>query len=196
MPDGTTDEADERVDDEPPWRRGRAGTAIGRAVHAVLQTIDLATGDGAASLAAAQAAAEGVPDLAAVIEQRVRSVLESPSVKAAVATGKYWREVFVAVPVGERVLEGFIDLLYEDADGELVVVDYKTDGVRNEADADEAVGRYRLQAAAYALAVSRSLARPVSRCVFVFANPTRWFERELEDLADARLEVESLLTSG
>ena len=26
MPDGTTDEADERVDDEPPWRRGRAGT--------------------------------------------------------------------------------------------------------------------------------------------------------------------------
>ena len=150
MPDGTTDEADERVDDEPPWRRGRAGTAIGRAVHAVLQTIDLATGDGATSLAAAQAAAEGVPDLATVIEQRVRSVLESPSVKAAVATGRYWREVFVAVPVGERVLEGFIDLLYEDADGELVVVDYKTDGVRNEADADEAVGRYRLQAAAYA----------------------------------------------
>jgi ATP-dependent exoDNAse (exonuclease V) beta subunit len=189
-------EADERVDDEPPWRRGRAGTAIGRAVHAVLQTIDLATGDGATALAAAQAAAEGVPDLATVIEQRVRSVLESPSVEAAVATGKYWREVFVAVPVGERVLEGFIDLLYEDADGELVVVDYKTDGVRNEADADEAVGRYRLQAAAYALAVSHSLSRPVSRCVFVFANPTRWFERELSDLANARGEVETLLTSG
>ena len=178
-------EADDRPDDEPPWRRGRAGTAIGRAVHAVLQTVDLATGDGATRPAAAQAAAEGVPDLAIVIEQRVRSVLESPSVKAAVATGRYWREVFVAVPVGERVLEGFIDLLYEDVDGELVVVDYKTDGVRNEADADEAVGRYRLQAAAYALAVSRSLSRPVSRCVFVFANPTRWFERELADLTNA-----------
>jgi len=192
----SSSEADDRPDDEPPWRRGRAGTAIGRAVHAVLQTVDLATGDGATALAAAQAAAEGVPDLATVIEQRVRSVLESPSVKAAVATGKYWREVFVAVPVGERVLEGFIDLLYEDANGELVVVDYKTDGVRNEADADEAVGRYRLQAAAYALAVSRSLSRPVARCVFVFANPTRWFERELSDLANARGEVEALLTSG
>ena len=190
------DEGDERVDDEPPWRRGRAGTAIGRAVHAVLQTVDLATGEGSTGLAAAQAAAEGVPDLATVIEQRVRSVLDSPSVKAAVATGKYWREVFVAVPVGERVLEGFIDLLYEDPDGELVVVDYKTDGVRNEAEADEAVGRYRLQAAAYALAVSRSLSRPVARCVFVFANPTRWFERELSDLANARGEVEVLLTSG
>jgi len=31
--------------------------------------------------------------------------------------------------------------------------------------------------------------------VFVFANPTRWFERELSDLANARGEVEALLTS-
>ena len=28
----------------PPWNKGRYGTAIGRAVHAVLQTVDLATG--------------------------------------------------------------------------------------------------------------------------------------------------------
>ena len=34
------------ADERPPWRRGRAGTAIGRAVHAVLQTVDLATGGG------------------------------------------------------------------------------------------------------------------------------------------------------
>ena len=135
----TADEADDRVDDQPPWRRGRAGTAIGRAVHAVLQTVDLATGDGADSLSVAQAAAEGVPALASDIERRVRQVLEAPSVKEAVVSGRYWREVFLAAPVEGRVLEGFIDLLYEDAAGELVVVDYKTDGVQNEVDADEAV---------------------------------------------------------
>ena len=28
----------------PPWNKGRYGTAIGRAVHATLQTIELATG--------------------------------------------------------------------------------------------------------------------------------------------------------
>ncbi len=28
----------------PPWQRGRYGTAVGRAVHGVLQTVDLATG--------------------------------------------------------------------------------------------------------------------------------------------------------
>ena len=44
----------------PPWNKGRYGTAIGRAVHAVLQTVDLATGAGLDDAAAAQAAAEGV----------------------------------------------------------------------------------------------------------------------------------------
>ena len=32
--------------DQPPWLKGRYGSAVGRAVHGVLQTIDLATGDG------------------------------------------------------------------------------------------------------------------------------------------------------
>ena len=32
--------------DLPPWLKGRYGTAIGRAVHGTLQTIDLATGAG------------------------------------------------------------------------------------------------------------------------------------------------------
>jgi ATP-dependent helicase/nuclease subunit A len=165
-------------------------------VHAVLQTADLATGEGADTLSVAQAAAEGVPALAREIERRVRQVLEAPSVKEAVASGRYWREVFLAAPVEGRVLEGFIDLLYEDAAGDLVVVDYKTDGVRTEADADKAVARYRLQGAAYALAVSSSLGRPVSRCVFLFANPTRWFERELPDLAAACEEVAGLVASA
>jgi ATP-dependent helicase/nuclease subunit A len=190
----SSDEADDRGDEEPPWRRGRAGTAIGRAVHAVLQTADLATGAGVDDLAAAQAAAEGVPDLAGDIARRVRGVLDSPSVRAAVASDRYWREVFVAVPVGDRVLEGFIDLLYEGAAGELVVVDYKTDGVRAEADADEAVARYRLQAAAYAVAVRRSLGREVERCAFLFAGPTRCLERDLTDLESACAEVEALVS--
>ena len=37
--------------DLPPWQKGRYGTAIGRAVHGVLQTVDLATGDGLAEAA-------------------------------------------------------------------------------------------------------------------------------------------------
>src|SRR5262249_36621432 len=39
----------------PPWNKGRYGTAVGRAVHAVLQTVDLVSGAGVDETAAAQA---------------------------------------------------------------------------------------------------------------------------------------------
>jgi ATP-dependent exoDNAse (exonuclease V) beta subunit len=175
----------------PPWRRGRAGTSIGRAVHAVLQSVDLATGEGAAEIARAQAAAEGVDSQAGEIERLVRAALASPAVRQAVQ-GRHWREVYVAAPVGDVVVEGFVDLLYETDDG-LVVVDYKTDAVRSEADIDAAVDRYWLQGAAYALGLQRSLGRPVAGCTFVFVSGGRPRQRDLPDLPAAITEVESVL---
>src|SRR5205085_4620476 len=59
----------------PPWNKGRYGTAIGRAVHGVLQTVDLATGDGLMSAVAGQAAAEAVAGRETVIAALVRSAL-------------------------------------------------------------------------------------------------------------------------
>ncbi len=101
----------------PPWNKGRYGTAIGRAVHAVLQTVDLATGDGLADLAAAQAAAEGVLGHEATIEQLAATALGSDTVRAASA-GEYWREAYVAVPAEGITLEGYVDLVYRPAGGE------------------------------------------------------------------------------
>jgi ATP-dependent helicase/nuclease subunit A len=83
-------------------------------------------------------------------------------------------------------------LLYETPQG-LVVVDYKTDNVPNEAGIAEAVARYRLQGAAYALALEQSLGRPVARCVFVFARPSGAIEREVDDLRGAMDDVRALL---
>ena len=175
----------------PPWRRGRAGTSIGRAVHAVLQSVDLATGEGTAEIARAQAAAEGVDAHAAEIERLVRAMLASAAVQKAVQ-GRHWREVYVAAPVGNVVVEGFVDLLYETDEG-LVVVDYKTDAVRTDADIDAAVDRYRLQGATYALALERSLGRPVAGCTFVFVSGGRPRERALPDLRRAIADVEAIL---
>jgi ATP-dependent exoDNAse (exonuclease V) beta subunit len=50
---------DPRDIDLPPWQKGRYGSAIGRAVHGVLQTIDLSSGAGLAEACTARAAAEG-----------------------------------------------------------------------------------------------------------------------------------------
>src|SRR5205823_6362659 len=127
----------------PPWNKGRYGTAIGRAVHAVLQTIDLATGDGLAATAAAQAAAEGVLGQEATIAALAQSALASNVVRRAQAR-PFWRETYVAVPLDGITLEGYVDLVYRDDDG-LVVVDYKTDAVAGDV-LPARIAHYRVQA--------------------------------------------------
>jgi ATP-dependent helicase/nuclease subunit A len=178
------------------WPRGRAGTAVGRAVHATLQLVDLADGHDIGVIAAAAADAELISDRAADVERLARAALDSPSVRAAVSSGRYYREVYVGAPVGGLVVEGFIDLLYEE-EGELVVVDYKTDTVRDDDEVDAAFAHYRLQAAAYALALETALARPVRRCVFVFlAVPYRAAERSIVDVHEATADVRRVVASA
>ena len=82
--------------------------------------------------------------------------------------------------------------LHEGPDG-LVVVDYKTDVVPGEAELEEAMARYRLQGAAYALALQEALGRPVTRCVFIFVQPRGARERAVEDLPEAMGEVREVL---
>ena len=64
----------------PTWRRGRAGTAIGRAVHAVLQTVDLVAGAGLTETARAQAFAEGVADRADEVRALAEAAMAAPVV--------------------------------------------------------------------------------------------------------------------
>jgi len=184
---------DPPVEEQPPWRRGRAGTALGRAVHSVLQTVDLVGGEDLEATARAQAAAEGIPGRVGQVARLARAALDSDVVRAALASGRYWREIYVGAgidgPGAERtVVEGFIDLLYETEDG-LVVVDYKTDALSEGDSIDAALARYRLQGAAYALALTEALGRRVERCVFVFLSASGPAERELPALADAMDEA-------
>ena len=183
-------EKDPPPDEDPPWRRGRAGTAIGRAVHSVLQTIDLATGAGLQETARAQAAAEGVADRASEIERRARAALGSAAVRTAVASGRFWREVYVGAAVDGVLVEGFIDLLYEEPNG-YVIVDYKTDALPGDGAIDGAMQRYRPQGAAYALALTEALGQPATRCVFVFLTPVDLIEHEIADLDEAIRDVRS-----
>ena len=182
-------EKDEPVDDRPAWRRGRAGTSVGRAVHAVLQTVDLATGNDLDSTARAQALAEGIPQREAEIRALARSVLQSSTVRGAVTGGRYWREVPVAAVVDGVTVEGFVDLLIETLEG-LVVVDYKTDQTPTDDELDAVMERYRAQGAAYALALERALGTPVARCLFLFARRRRAVEREVDDLRAAIAAIE------
>jgi hypothetical protein len=174
----------------PPWNKGRYGTAVGRAVHAVLQTIDLRTGEGIDETARAQAAAEGVIGREDDIATLARSALATTTVRDAIAS-QFWRETYVASPVGEHTLEGYVDLIYRAPDG-LVVVDYKTDAIDDD-DLDAALARYRLQGASYALAVAQATGEAVVRCVFLFLHRDGAREREVNDLDAAVASVRAFL---
>ncbi|MDE0318831.1 MAG: UvrD-helicase domain-containing protein [Acidimicrobiaceae bacterium] len=164
-----------------PVRRGRGATAVGKAVHGVLQSIDLLSGEGLGSLAAAQAVAEGIASRRDAIEAFVRSALASDEVRDA-AGARHWKEVYVAAPADgpgasppgrpSTVVEGFVDLMYEDpATGGLVVVDYKTDALGTMPDADsERAQQYRRQCAAYAWCLGQAAGRPVTRVVLLYLH--------------------------
>ena len=160
---------EERDEENAPYRRGRGGTNLGRAVHGVLQSIDLATGADIEAVSRAQAAAEGIADRWREVASLAEAAVESPLVRRAVASGKYYRELYVSAPAEGRLLEGFVDLLFEE-DGELVVVDYKTDALEADEDPPE---RYRLQGGAYALAAGIAAGRPIKEVSLLFLRPAR-----------------------
>ena len=111
----------------------------------------------------------------------------------AVATQRYHREVYVGAPEGPVLVEGFIDLVFETADG-LVVVDYKTDGVESPEEIDRSMEHYRLQGGAYALALEQATGKQVAKVIFLFLSTGS--EIEMDDVSDAinnvRIAVEKL----
>ncbi len=197
-----TDEVGEDARGAPAtarWRVGRAATAFGRAVHAVLQDVDLATGAEVDALARAAATTETLGDDGVdAVAAAVRAVLAAPVVRDAAAaeapasTGagarRVFREMYVAGPVGDRVVEGYVDLLVRTEDG-LVIVDYKTDRLRGDAALDARAGEYRLQLAAYAAALEAVTGERVAAGVLVFVSEDGAVERRFDR---AELGVEDL----
>ncbi|MFZ4516529.1 MAG: UvrD-helicase domain-containing protein [Acidimicrobiia bacterium] len=176
----------------PQWRRGRAATNIGRAVHAVLQTADLESGSNVAELASVHAVAEGVADRADEVARLARAALAAPIIRRAASSARVWREIAVGAPIGNTLIEGYIDLCFETPEG-LVLVDYKTDAAYGEAALQGAVERYTPQGAAYAAALEVALGRPVHACVFVFCRPGTAVEVPIGDLPGAIAAVRTRL---
>jgi len=160
--------------EQPAWQKGRYGTAIGRAVHATLQTIDLATGEGLDGAARAQALAEGVVEQEDVVVALARAGFESDVTREAAAC-PHQKETYVGTVAGGQVVEGVIDLLFTDDSGQLVVVDYKTDAAPTE----ETLTAYQKQLAVYAAALGDATGLDVARRVLVFCREDGAIEVEV-----------------
>jgi ATP-dependent helicase/nuclease subunit A len=182
--------------DLPPWQRGRYGTSIGRAVHGTLQFCDLATGADVDDLARSQCAAESILGLDRTVAALARSAIRSPIVRTVVDGAEHWRELFIAAPVGQRVLEGYIDLLVRTPEG-LVIVDYKTDQWSGPVQTAERIGRYRTQLAAYGAALEATLDEPVIGGILVRCRADNEPEQiGIPDWRSALDEVRSIVGGG
>ena len=177
-----TSEKVEAGEGEIPYRRGRGGTNLGRAVHAALQSIDLLTGEGLEDICRAQAEAEGIGDSANDVLELSRNALETETVKGLVEgvkqrSSSYFREVFVSSKLGDRLIEGFIDLLIDTPDG-LIIIDYKTDNLTTR-QVQELGPEYEVQLGLYAWAVAETTGKSVREATLLFLRPQE--ERRFTD---------------
>jgi len=76
----------------------------------------------------------------------------------------------IDTPRGSIVVEGIIDLLYLGGDDQLVIVDYKSDDVRDEEHLRAKMDYYQWQGAAYAAAVQRATGKRVKDVQFLFVR--------------------------
>lgn len=171
-------------------QRGRAGTAIGSAVHQVLQDVDFADLSNLDQLINSAVAAYTGEATYEDIAPRVQSILNSPTMQKASGL-KTIHEAWVAAEVEPGVeLEGAVDLLIENEDGTLSIIDFKTDRVSGDDLLIRARG-YEPQLGGYAL-ILESLGFEVRDAVLIFSeggtNGTA-LEHVVEALEDAKLDA-------
>ena len=136
-------------------------------------------GDVVGKLAETHAAAHGVPSSRSELAMLANQALRHPAVVNALRAPRLWSEIPVAGQIETDrcpvVIEGIIDLLYQDIDRKLVIVDHKSDYVPNSAALSAKVELYSWQGAAYASAVREATGMEVKdvQLLFVRANEAR-----------------------
>ena len=182
--------ADSRPFRLPDFARGDkplTGAEQGTATHLVLQYMDFAK---AGSLDGIRGEIERLREARflsareadAVDAEAIRRLFASPLGERMLAAPSLRREFKFsllcdagdffpeAVGAGEQVLlQGVVDCFWEE-DGQLVILDYKTDRVKNRREAEERARVYAGQLRAYAGALTRICQKPVRECLLYFLN--------------------------
>jgi ATP-dependent helicase/nuclease subunit A len=160
-----------RAEEEPPVPRAASarGRDFGAFVHRLLEWVPFSGLDRSGTLQMARALAPSFrladrdADRAA---DHVSRVLEMPLVGRARRARRVWREIPLFFPEEGRLVEGIVDLVFEEEDG-LVVVDYKTEGLAPGEELARA-DRHAVQLRAYHRGLRDALGRPVKERFVVF----------------------------
>jgi len=158
----TFDHPFRRLDEwiEPGPSRGKGeegGISFGLAFHGVMERLDLSGGNNLKGLCRIEALEYSIPGSAEKLEAMVRQCLDHPLMERVRRAKRLSREVPFSVSLDGNLVEGKIDLLFEE-EGGWVIVDYKTDDVSGEA-LEQRFQSYREQGLWYARAI-----REAARC--------------------------------
>ncbi|MGD0499902.1 MAG: UvrD-helicase domain-containing protein [Bryobacteraceae bacterium] len=122
-------------------------------------------------------AGDSVPDADPEAARLADVFRQSPLGRRAARARRLEREFDFVISIEDLVVRGQIDLWFEE-NGELVLVDYKTDDVTR-AQAHERARDYGLQLRLYAMAVERIAGRPPDRAWLCFLKPDLAVESDL-----------------
>ena len=169
----------------------RTGAEYGTILHSVLQHIDLHADITARDIAAqldemVRRDILTAADRRIVPVRRIETFLASPIGERMCRAKKVWREkpfccLFPAKrfypdiedDTAEIFMQGVLDVLFEDEDGHLVLLDYKTD---RDPDPAHARARHALQIALYREAASRILRRPIDEAYLYLLSSSQLVE--------------------
>ncbi|HEV7499204.1 MAG TPA: UvrD-helicase domain-containing protein, partial [Vicinamibacteria bacterium] len=149
------------------------GSAVGRdfgsLVHRILEWVPLGEPERVRGMAEALAPSFGLDAAAA---QRAAAAAERalalPVMQRARAADRIWREMPLWFPEGGELLEGVIDLVFEEQGG-LVVVDYKTDGI-TPAQALAQAAHHAPQLQLYGRGLAQAMGLPVRERLVLFTS--------------------------
>ncbi len=122
----------------PAGATGLGGRDFGSLVHRLLEWIPLEDVDAGRAervraMAEAIAPSYGLDAFAAGrAAEQVEQSLSLPVMDRARRARRTWRELSLWFPDGDFLVEGIVDLVFEEEDGQLVVVDYKSDAIAAE----------------------------------------------------------------
>jgi ATP-dependent helicase/nuclease subunit A len=133
-----------------------------------MERVDLVDGRNLKALAQIKAIEQSIPEKAEEIGALCERCLRHPLLERARRSRRIFREIPFSVSLNEKVVEGKIDLLFEEEEG-WVVVDYKTDQVSGEA-LEQRFQFYREQGTWYAEAVQKATGSDVKEVVFFFVQ--------------------------
>jgi ATP-dependent helicase/nuclease subunit A len=137
---------------------------LGHLVHEIMERVPLDDQSALTAIADEAAREVGRSDLAVHAAALAAACWRSAPVRAA-AAGRHWRELPVSAAIGDILIEGYVDLVFDAGDG-FVIVDFKTD---RDADVSAAARRYELQLGAYAVALEEATGRHVAETWVVMA---------------------------